>query len=276
MTTKQRQDFNLMVFTLGRIAKDYQTPDQLRSSSKKTTGLDYEEALEMAYENIQGEAQALVKKIKPIADSSSNMVAAAKLELSLLPKKNLLKELEPELIALVEKYATMGHSGGSSSAFSPVVAETVKRLLNFEPLGPIMGTDEEFMVIQEDLKTPEVISQNRRCGVVFKDQEGKAWYLDAIQWKTQHGRLYGGPAFMPDGSKIWGRQYIKAFPFTPKTFQIDVIEKEVKPDDWEFTVKDEAQLAAVWEYYDRYYFPDEVKPPAESTESTLPQSPTQS
>jgi len=41
---------------LRAIAKGYQTPDQIRRASEKDYGLSYEEALEMAYENIQATA----------------------------------------------------------------------------------------------------------------------------------------------------------------------------------------------------------------------------
>lgn len=52
--------------TLKRITKDYQTTAQLRRNSEKLYGLSYEEALEMAYENIQGEAaKAIHGKRKP-------------------------------------------------------------------------------------------------------------------------------------------------------------------------------------------------------------------
>lgn len=40
---------------LKRIAKGYQTPDQLRREARDT-GLGYEDLLEMAYENLQWEA----------------------------------------------------------------------------------------------------------------------------------------------------------------------------------------------------------------------------
>lgn len=41
---------------------NYQTPDQLRQSASDEYGLDYEEALEMAYENIQEEARAALSQ----------------------------------------------------------------------------------------------------------------------------------------------------------------------------------------------------------------------
>jgi hypothetical protein len=46
---------------LKRIAKDYCTPAQLR---RQTHGLEYEEALEMAYENIQHEARTALKTFR--------------------------------------------------------------------------------------------------------------------------------------------------------------------------------------------------------------------
>lgn len=59
-----------MYAALERIAKGYQTPDQLRKNSDKEWGLGYEETLEMAYENLQAEAKAAIKgvRIKPLVD----------------------------------------------------------------------------------------------------------------------------------------------------------------------------------------------------------------
>ena len=38
--------------------------------------------------------------------------------------------------------------------------------------------------------------------------------------------------------KISCKQYIRGFPFVPKTFCIDVIEEEVEKDDWEMFLKE--------------------------------------
>lgn len=59
-----------MYAALERIAKGYQTPNQLRKNSDKEWGLGYEESLEMAYENLQVEAKAGIKgvRIKPLLD----------------------------------------------------------------------------------------------------------------------------------------------------------------------------------------------------------------
>jgi hypothetical protein len=47
---------------------------------------------------------------------------------------------------------------------------------------------------------------------------------------------------------------IKGFPFTPKTFYIDVLEEEIEKDDWIMWCKDPSQLNEVWEYYKKPEF----------------------
>lgn len=66
ITEKQAEQFNYMLAIHRKIARDYQTPDQLRKNSEKQYGLDYEESLEMAYENLQSEAGAAAKGVRPI------------------------------------------------------------------------------------------------------------------------------------------------------------------------------------------------------------------
>lgn len=65
ITIKQAQQFNTMLIGLKRIAT-YQTPAQLRKESQSQYGLDFEEAIEYAYENMQTEAKNWKKGIKPI------------------------------------------------------------------------------------------------------------------------------------------------------------------------------------------------------------------
>lgn len=66
MTPKQKEQFNRMRDTLKRIAKGYQTPEQLRRNAKKGYGIEYEEALELAYENLQDEARRAIKGVREI------------------------------------------------------------------------------------------------------------------------------------------------------------------------------------------------------------------
>jgi hypothetical protein len=55
-----------MYNALKRIAKGYQTPDQLRRNCDKQYGLGFEESLEMAYENLQQEAKDGIKGIRVV------------------------------------------------------------------------------------------------------------------------------------------------------------------------------------------------------------------
>lgn len=52
-----------MYRALRRIAERYDSPEGIRESSQDTYGLEYEEALEMAYDNIQAEAAHAIKGI---------------------------------------------------------------------------------------------------------------------------------------------------------------------------------------------------------------------
>jgi len=65
MTPKQKKNYNKMVSSLKAI-KNYQTPSQLRKNSGKDWGLEYTEALEMSYENIQEEAKYALKGVSII------------------------------------------------------------------------------------------------------------------------------------------------------------------------------------------------------------------
>lgn len=61
LTAAQKGNYNTMLAALKQIAKEYQTPTQLRKSANKDYGLSYEEILEMAYENIQLTAARAIK-----------------------------------------------------------------------------------------------------------------------------------------------------------------------------------------------------------------------
>lgn len=53
-----------MYVALRKIAKDYQTPEQLQKNCKGQYGLGYEESITMAYENIQADAAHAIKGIR--------------------------------------------------------------------------------------------------------------------------------------------------------------------------------------------------------------------
>lgn len=144
------------------------------------------------------------------------------------------------VMELIEVFNKQGHSGGSA----PMVVSMFSKLAMHEPLMGITGEDDEWMDVCDDGST----FQNKRLSNVFKEgKDGRPYFLDAIIWRTEKSS-YAGSAQSGDQT-IRSRQFIRSFPFTPKTFYIDVDEHEVAPDDWEFTVKDPSQLKPVFEYY---------------------------
>lgn len=159
------------------------------------------------------------------------------------------------VLELIELFSKQGHSGMSA----PLVADIFKKLANYEPLQPITGKDEEWGDVR-DFGNGKSWYQNKRCSALFKDgKDGKPYYIDAIVKRDQRGITWSGFAWLSeedyktgDRTKMVGKKgYIKEFPFTPKTFYIDVKDVEVAKDDWESFIVDPLQLDEVWKYYDK-------------------------
>jgi hypothetical protein len=159
------------------------------------------------------------------------------------------------VMELIEVFSKQGHSGMSA----PMVAELFNKLANYKTIQPITGKDEEWNDISEMYGERELY-QNKRCLGIFKEgKDGKPYYIHAIIKQDQNRACWSGMAWMNredyksgDISRMIGKQgYIKSFPFTPKTFYIDVEDVEVAKDDWESFIIDPSQLDAVWEYYDK-------------------------
>ena len=151
--------------------------------------------------------------------------------------------IQENVLELLEAFSKQGHSGSSA----PYVVSVFSKLARFEPLAPITGEDWEWSAISAYGGGDDVY-QNKRCSAIFKQKSSESYYIDAICWKNPAGVTYSGHAMLADGTYISSRQYI-TFPFTPKTFYIDVLEEEVTKDNWIFHVKDAKQLDKVFEYY---------------------------
>ena len=143
------------------------------------------------------------------------------------------------VMELVKVFSNQGHSGGSASR----VISLFRQVAMYKNLTPLTGKDDEWNDVSD---MGGGLLQNNRVSSVFKEKEtGKSYYLDAIIWRTQKGSTWTGTT--KEG--IMSRQYIKKFPFMPKTFYVDVIEKEISKGNWEFEIKDKGQLEEVFEYY---------------------------
>lgn len=164
----------------------------------------------------------------------------------------IIEPFIPEILALAEKFGLSGQSGGSAPFTATAIAQAIKKLLLQEPICPMTGIDEEWMGVGHLSDDSDILFQSNRCSNLFKGSNGRAWYLDAIIWKDQKGYAFNGGALLKNGDKMRSPQYVKRWPFTPKTFYIDVIRKEIAPGDFECTVKNEKQLARVFKHYDRF------------------------
>lgn len=191
----------------------------------------------------------------------SNVYRHAELELAILckslptpPNQQIVKDFIPEILKLVNKFGKSGQSGGSAPFVASAIANTVKKLCLFETICPITGLDEEWVDVREyGAPGDKMKYQNKRLSSAFKNDDGSAYYLDAIVWKNQKGTTWSGSAILPNGKVLRCHGGIKSFPFTPKTFTINVREEEPEPDNFDFFIDDLTQLEEVEKYYDLIY-----------------------
>lgn len=129
-----------------------------------------------------------------------NLVAHARSELQALgyyDGDHMNAVMAANLIESVRMFSTQGHSG-MSAAFALSV---LKALLAFEPLGPLTGADSEWVEVSDGLW------QNKRCGRVFKEADGRAYDIDGTVWQDSDDVGF---------TNFRSRVYV-TFPYTPKT-----------------------------------------------------------
>jgi hypothetical protein len=193
----------------------------------------------------------------------TNTQSFAKQELDILAATvpdAIVTPFSNEILALCEAFGKSGQSGGSAPYTASAISQAVKKLMLQEPICPITGVDDEWAYVRDRSDDDEMMYQNKRCSALFKGESGKCWYLDAIVKKDENGHCWSGSFWLSKEdylagnkeNKVYSRQYVKEFPFEPKTFYIDVISEEVAKDDWEMFLKDPKQLEKVWKYYDKY------------------------
>lgn len=191
----------------------------------------------------------------------SNLTKHAKNELNLAglfdKDSDYGGELAKAVMELIEVFSKQGHSGASANR----VISLFKKVALYENLTALTGKDEEW-----NNEIDETTYQNNRVCSVFR-KNNKAYYLDAIVWQ--------GPdswdSFSGTINGITSRQYIKSFPFQPKTFRIDVLREDWDEEkhgngEWDkvecgpgpaaYKIKDKKQLDAVFEYYNKF---EEIK-----------------
>ena len=196
-----------------------------------------------------------------MSEYSTNCAKHAELELNILfkdgPNDNLLFEFRKEIIDLCERFGKSGQSGSSAPYVAEQLSKVVKQLCLHESITPLTGKDWEWEDVSHLGGNPSF--QNKRNSAVFKDsKDGPPYYLDAIVKRMADGGLWSGGFwgsevdmhFGDDNARLTTTMYIKSFPFTPKTFFVDVEEVEMEGNGpIGVYAKDVDQLKEVYKYY---------------------------
>lgn len=119
----------------------------------------------------------------------SNLVNWAKSELQLIggSDDDMQQVVNKDILEVVEVFAKQGHSGFSASYTLGII----KRLLDWKPISPLTGADEEWGDVPE-WDGGELCQQNNRCSAVFRHNfdNSTAYYID-------------GKVFSEDGGRSW-------------------------------------------------------------------------
>ena len=87
-----------------------------------------------------------------------------------------------QIMDIINVFSQQGHSGTTG----PYAANVAAKLMIFQPLTPLQGTDDEWMYVAEQ-NGP--LYQNIRCSHVFKDDKG-AYDIDGYVFEDQYGAYY--------------------------------------------------------------------------------------
>ena len=143
----------------------------------------------------------------------SNLVKFAEDELARIgmgaDSSDINKLMHDHIIHMVKEFSKEGHSGFSASYAIGILT----KLLNYEPLTPLTGDDDEWMEIEEGMAGRPGVFQNKRCSHVFKE-DGQAYDTE-------------GQIFYPKGRRSDTYTNINSrvpvtFPYTPKREYVEV------------------------------------------------------
>lgn len=115
----------------------------------------------------------------------SNSTEHAEVELALIgmgkdATDEMNKLMHDNIIKIIEEFSSQGHSGFSAS----YAISHLTRLLEFKPLSPLTGEDDEWNEIDKDIRADGMWYQNKRYSAVFKDKDGRTY--------NSQGRVFRG------------------------------------------------------------------------------------
>lgn len=108
----------------------------------------------------------------------------AKRELDRLGGDESLTKLNHDVLDLIEFFDIQGHSGKQRSH----VANAVKRILEFKPITPLTGEDDEWNTPIGD----QSVQNNKRCPAVFRKNfdNSTAWYINGVLFSKDGGNTW--------------------------------------------------------------------------------------
>lgn len=149
----------------------------------------------------------------------SNLLTHAKHELDLIgmtadstDEMNVM--MRKHILHMMNEFANEGHSGFSAS----YAINILTKLLDFKPLSPLTGADDEWTNVRE--YGPEPHWQNKRKSSVFKDADGTCYDIDGkVFWEW----------CMPyeEGEKPYKSYYTSRDSRVPVTFPYVVPDKPI-------------------------------------------------
>jgi len=121
--------------------------------------------------------------------------------------------LEKHVLEIVQLFSNAGHSGFSAS----YTVNILEKLLRFEPITPLSGDDDEWTVL--GYGGGDMMAQNRRCGHVFKRDDGTAYDSEAIIFREPSGSCFTSKDSRRDVT----------FPYRPTREYVDRAEAATTP-----------------------------------------------
>ena len=113
-----------------------------------------------------------------------NLIEYAESELGRIPKdKDGMQEIiNQNILDLVKLFSSQGHSGLSGR----YVINALSRLLEYKPLNPLTGEDDEW----GEPYGPDETQQNKRCSSVFRSKKEPPHDIDAIAVSDNGGEFW--------------------------------------------------------------------------------------
>lgn len=201
----------------------------------------------------------------------TNTYSFAEQELDILAatvSKATITPYRKELLALCEAFGKSGQSGGSAPYTAGAIADAVRKLLLQQPICAVTGEDFEWVNVAH-LSDEGPLWQNMRCGGLFKYADGSCSYVDAIVWQgeDEHDSFTGRVYIDDKNFELISSSQCVRFPFTPRTFYIDVKRTPISKAEAErrkmhyiedgygecyySILRDPHQLIAVFNHYDK-------------------------